>query len=97
MSAQVIPLRVPPAEPARLEGLARCLACHHEWRAAQPVGSYADGMECPTCHTLRGVWVHPLVLADGADRFVCQCRNDLFMLTRTGTFCVLCGEIKDFK
>lgn len=80
-----------------IEGKARCMNCGHEWAATRPAGNYVDGMECSQCHTLRGVWVNPFCLANGTDRYVCCCGNDLFMLTRTGTFCIKCGERKDFR
>lgn len=43
----------------RLSGLAKCLACGHEWIAVVSVGQDSHDLVCPKCDTRRGQLVYP--------------------------------------
>lgn len=73
-----------------LEGLIKCLACHHEWTSEETVGSVR--IECPECHCHRGVWKFPISLVVGSMVFVCnKCEVDIFQLQPNGAKCMGCG------
>lgn len=70
-----------------LTGPARCLSCRFEWVAVAPVGTVI--LECPECHLMRGRFVGE-VLRDCL-HWVCNCGNDLFLVTAEGFYCPHCG------
>jgi hypothetical protein len=77
------------------QGEARCLACGHTWRAVAPTG--VNEMECPECALLRGVWVHPLSLEDGAVIWRCNCGGELFFLGEDAPTCATCGAVQNWE
>lgn len=85
--------RTPPAPPQEpedphLSGRCRCLACGHEWVGVTPVG-LPDGLECPSCHLMKGA--HLGLAYPAADAWVCNCGAALFFITPSGALCSLCG------
>ena len=75
-------------------GLARCLDCKHEWEAI----AHCDvvWLECPKCSLEKGHFIGPHTLPEGSMKWVCNCGNDLFQITREGCFCQNCGELAVF-
>jgi hypothetical protein len=72
-----------------LEGPARCVRCKHEWRAVSPEG-VLDGLQCPECKLFTGVRLG--LIGPDAQRWACNCGNELFYLTPTGApLCCNCG------
>lgn len=60
--AEIIPFGRPPKPPDELldphwQGKARCLACGHEWRAVEPIGTLA-AMPGPDRATLTLLKMH---------------------------------------
>lgn len=74
-----------------LSGDAICVACSYEWvtdRVEAPVFE----LECPSCHSMRGVFKGPVILPEKALVATCNfCRGQLFMMTTEGHFCICCG------
>lgn len=106
MSGEVIPFRRPePSEPTQ-EGAAVCLSCAHEWVAVVPVGTPVNapgevsGLECPKCHSLKGVMKRFLVY-DKCPTWHCEkCTSFLFTIFQAsdGTPCVgcaCCGNLRN--
>ncbi len=77
-----------------LAGEARCLQCGHTWAAVAPSG--VPLLECPSCHTLKGAWIGPVVPPDGEEVWQCQCGADLFWVSRNGVRCPRCGLAQVF-
>lgn len=69
-------------------GMARCLACKHEWVAVEPSGTV--WLDCPECSLERGRYIGPVQL--GGEHWHCHCGNDLFQATKDGMYCPNCGE-----
>lgn len=71
-----------------LSGIAKCLACKHEFNGVCRVGDL--GMDCPKCGTHRGVFVYQ---PQGSDAiFECNCGCHQFALERALTLrCLHCG------
>lgn len=72
-----------------ITGTAMCVQCRHQWEAVQPV----DGekwLECPSCKLMRGHFYYH-VSAPGGEVYECQCGNQLFIVTPTGTWCPNCA------
>ena len=91
MTARVVDLKKAREErEPHMTGKARCLACRHEWIAVAPIGTVE--LECPSdgCGLPKGRFV-ALCEPDHGARWVCDCGNDLFWLTRAGMFCQNCG------
>lgn len=82
-------LKFPEQVDPHLSGSAKCLACDHQWVAVAPIG--VDWFECPSCHTQRGTWIHPVGLPDGSSRWVCNCGGDVFFVLSTHLVCVRCA------
>ena len=60
-------------------GLARCVACKHEWEAIVPAGTIQ--FECPSCGLERGSYVYPAGLPDGQTRLECgNCGSQHFQI-----------------
>lgn len=68
-------------------GLARCLACKHEWQAVAPTGT--TWLECPECSLFRGRFIGQHTR--DTPHLHCECGNNLFSVTREGTYCPNCG------
>lgn len=71
-----------------ISGPAVCLQCAHEWVAVRPEGTL--GMECPECHTFKGV-NKGLVFIDDK-HWTCGCGNDLLRIAGGRAYCPLCGR-----
>jgi len=50
-------------------GEAKCLNCNHEWSATAPSG--ITFFQCPSCETMKGVFVHPI--SNSKNNLVHQC------------------------
>lgn len=61
-----------------IEGQVICLNCKHKWHAIAPVGT--NHLECNRCHTLRGVWINPLIPKVSLQ---CHCGNMHFIVVPT--------------
>ena len=70
-------------------GEAFCLQCKHEWIAVAPTGNVR--LECPECHTMKGLWRFEFAPAEGQLWRECNCGNHLFYLTPEGHMCANCG------
>ena len=78
-----------------LSGPARCCACRHDWVAvSSPVGT--DWLECPSCHLMKGRYLHPAWPKDDEDVWICACGCDAFRIMRTEIFCINCGLRQSF-
>ena len=69
-------------------GMARCMACQHEWAAVAPVG--AIWLVCPSCSLQRGAYKAQIERA--GPHWTCNCGNQLFYVQREGYYCPNCGE-----
>lgn len=85
-------INFPQKEQYRLRGEARCFHCTHTWEAVCPVGTISS-LECPECHTEKGVLIGLVEIPDNAARFVCNCGCDLYYILVDGCQCLLCGKI----
>ncbi len=72
-----------------VSGPAKCAACGKCWVATAPGGVVA--LECPACHSMRGVFVWPVQPPDGELIWICDCGGDLFVLRPHGPWCVRCA------
>lgn len=70
-------------------GEAFCFQCKHEWVSVAPTGTVQ--LECPNCHTMKGLFKFPFNVEEGDLVRVCNCGNSLFRLTPEGHLCVNCG------
>lgn len=72
-----------------MQGLAKCTACNHVWRAVSPIG--VSWMECPECHLERGAW-NNAVLKSGL-HFRCRCGCDVFHISDIyQVYCPVCAR-----
>ena len=71
-------------------GPAFCIGCRHEWSAIAPAGTVE--LECPQCECMKGRFRNLFETYEDEKVWVCNCGNDLFKVTETGTMCVNCGE-----
>jgi len=76
-------------ESNHVSGEAFCYQCNHKWRATSPRGTVQ--LECPNCHTLKGLYKFPNCVPEGQLIRECDCGNDLFYLTPDGHLCPNCG------
>lgn len=94
MTAEIIPFARPDAipeagGPQHSNGEAFCLQCSCTWLAVAPTGTVQ--LECPNCHTMKGLYRYPhSVPADALIRR-CDCGCTLFQLTPEGHLCPNCG------
>lgn len=74
-------------------GEAKCLDCGHEWASVAPVGVTA--LECPSCHSMRGLWKYPFGANVGESAFRCDCGSEHFHAVSRGGLaflhCSACG------
>jgi hypothetical protein len=98
--AHVVPFPVVKAEPGTVEGEARCIACKHEWQAAEVFTaswSGANSLECPACGCMRGQYKWPFEGPRSGEVWTCgTCDGQVFMITRQGTRCIGCGKHQVF-
>jgi hypothetical protein len=73
---------------SHLLGMAKCLACSHEWMSVAPVGVYL--LQCPKCECDKGVMKGTVHRRD--EMWHCRCGNCFFLVSRDGCFCPNCGE-----
>lgn len=74
-----------------LTGPAVCIQCGHEWQSVCPVGTIE--LECPKCHTHKGLLKFP-VEPEGL-ALVCNCGCHVFMVSKLGNIiCWKCGTIQ---
>jgi len=71
-----------------------CLECHHRWRARAPKD--VDFLECPNCGLMRGKWYLPFIQTH-SPHWVCDCGNNLFLLSAGGIYCPNCGKDQDYR
>ena len=77
------------------EGEAFCNQCGHNWTAVAPTGTVQ--LECPSCHTLKGLFKFPFCVAEGQQVRTCNCGNQLFYLTPEGHLCANCGIYQEYE
>lgn len=92
----VIEFKKPAAEDKEryMTGEAFCLQCKHEWIATAPAGEVE--LECPECHTMKGLFRWPCAPAEESLRRECQCGNQLFYIQPYGHLCANCGIYQDY-
>lgn len=77
-----------------LSGEAICLQCENKWIASAPIG-IAEGLECPECHTFKGVFLGLCSTNDYHWRCTCGCF--IFSITESkGIYCLKCGTVQEF-
>jgi hypothetical protein len=103
--SNVIPFKPPEPEKEAeqekvryLEGQARCLECKHEWHAVveECLNGHNHGLECPSCHLNKGVFVNLCGSAKGTPVYHCACGNYLFEARVNGLMCIYCGAVADW-
>ena len=73
-----------------LAGEAFCIQCKHKWVAVAPSGTV--DLECPSCHTMKGLLKYPCEPENSA--WVCYCGCHVFMISElTNIICWNCGVI----
>lgn len=77
-----------------VSGPARCLQCGHEWAAVAPPG--VTWLECPECTVEKGCFIGNAYPEDGLV-WQCNCGNELFLQTRNGPLCPLCGVYHELE
>lgn len=75
-------------------GEAFCLQCDHVWQAVAPVGT--TQLECPECHTMKGLMKYPHAPAEGTLVRECRCGNQYFWITPEGHMCPNCGIYQSY-
>lgn len=100
MPSKIIHLKTPTsptqaedAEP-HLSGKGHCLNCHHVWVAVAPLDTV--DLECPECHTMKGVFNYAVTPPDDVDVWTCSCDNQLFYITPEGHWCPNCGQYNSY-
>jgi hypothetical protein len=69
-------------------GMARCLACKHEWAAVAPIGTVE--LECPECSTFKGLFKG--TSSTEFPQFQCNCGEMTFYVDWYGPYCCHCGS-----
>ena len=77
---------------AHIVGTAICLDCQNKWTAVAPIGSTV--LECPDCGTQKGKFFYEVIRQD-REHWECSCGNDLFYITKDGSYCPNCGLLVD--
>jgi hypothetical protein len=72
-------------------GQALCTQCGHEWVAVAPVGTVV--LECPGCHTFKGLFKGPIEPEHGIWTCNCGCYAMVISDT-TNILCWNCGTIQ---
>lgn len=76
-----------------IRGQALCMNCRRSWEAVAPVG--ATQVECPTCGTMKGVFVNPVLFKD-EPFWECNCGNEFFVIHKDRLVCAHCGTQQRF-
>lgn len=77
------------------EGEAFCNQCGHTWTAVAPTGTVQ--LECPSCHTMKGLFKFPFCVVEGQQVYTCNCGNQHFYLTPEGHLCANCGIYQEYE
>ena len=77
-----------------LSGAAACMVCHHSWVAVAPIGT--NELECPECHTMKGLFRFPFAPSEAQLVRECVCGNQLFYMTPEGHMCANCGTYQSY-
>lgn len=75
-------------------GEAFCFQCDHHWTAVALAGT--TQLECPSCHTMKGLFKFPFAPSAGQLVRQCACENQLFYLTPDGHMCANCGIYQEY-
>ena len=75
-----------------MTGEVLCTSCGKEWTGVVPVGTHE--LECPDCHTMKGVFKHHLAPVTN-EVLTCDCSNRLFFIMKGKIQCCECGVITD--
>ena len=75
-------------EDFHMTGDVLCTACKNEWTGVVPVGTHE--LECPRCHTMKGVFKHHLAPVTN-EVWACNCGNKLFFILKNDIQCIECG------
>jgi len=68
-----------------------CLGCRHKWAGVAPYDpDVMLQLECPECHTMRGVMNYNY--DNAKQRFACNCGSEAWMLHPDGPSCIGCGK-----
>lgn len=78
---------------AHIQGEVLCTSCGKEWIGVVPVGT--KELECPECHTMKGVFKHHLAPVTKAV-WTCNCGNRLFFLLKDKVQCCECGIFTEY-
>lgn len=89
---KVVELR--PAKDPHACAEAFCLQCGHTWIGVAPAGTVQ--LECPECHTMKGLFKFPFNFEVGALVRECNCGNQLFYLSPEGHLCANCGIYQSY-
>lgn len=76
-------------------GEAFCIQCGHEWEAITDTGTVQ--LECPNCHTMKGLFKFPFEPNEGQLVRECGCGNQLFYLSPEGHLCANCGIYQRYQ
>lgn len=105
MPGEVLPfLRRPNAAAApgevTMTGEAVCLSCEHSWQAVLEPGTASvnsrgdhPGLECPACHSLKGVLKHFVHYSESPNWHCLRCQSFVFsiILAKNDQPCVACA------
>ena len=91
-NSNVIEFKKPSAPHAH--GDAFCFQCNHSWIAVAPAGTVQ--LECPSCHTMKGLYKFPFSVSEGELLRECSCGCQLFYLTPEGHLCTNCGIYQQY-
>lgn len=85
-----------PIKPIKFtSGEAFCLNCNHTWINIGKTGTIQ--LECPSCHTLKGLYKFPFHVEEGEAFRECTCENYLFIITPNGHLCPNCGDYQNYE
>lgn len=77
MSATIIQLRKTEEREHHLSGGALCCQCGHKWAAMRPI-STEIWLECPACHSQKGMLPWPIVPPEDSAMWTCDCLGSVF-------------------
>lgn len=77
-------------------GTVICGGCKHQWQAVAPL-RLDDDLECPSCHSMRGIWLRNFGPANNELRFSCNhCEAQFFYVLTQSVMCIGCGTETSF-
>ena len=85
--SNVVLIKPPPKSIFR-SGMARCLACKHEW--VQVLEGSELFFPCPSCSLEHGHFMYTMVRKE--PHWQCNCGNTLFSMVSGGIYCPECGD-----